>query len=172
MTTLLMTLAVLSLTRCSHLRAASVKLAGSQPVSLGLRSMRRAAARANVHVQAMESEREPRFITTPIYYVNGRPHIGHVYTSLSCDVVARFSRLDGHEVLFLTGTDEHGQKVEQSAQAAQETPLELADRVSGIFRSLLPLYDFSCDQFIRTTEERHKIAAQASFRPRLCSETI
>jgi len=106
-------------------------------------------------------EPEPRFITTPIYYVNGRPHIGHVYTSLSCDVVARFSRLDGHEVLFLTGTDEHGQKVEQSAQAAGETPQELADRVSDVFRSLLPLYDFSCDQFIRTTEARHKAAAQA-----------
>jgi len=55
--------------------------------------------------------KEPRYITTPIYYVNGKPHIGHVYTSLACDVLARFSRLDGHEVLFLTGTDEHGQKV-------------------------------------------------------------
>jgi len=105
--------------------------------------------------------REPRFITTPIYYVNGVPHIGHAYTSLACDVVARFSRLDGHDVLFLTGTDEHGQKVEQSARAAGETPIALADRVSSTFRSLIPLYDLSCDQFIRTTERRHEEAVQA-----------
>ena len=66
----------------------------------------------------------PAFITTPIYYVNGQPHIGHVYTTLAADVVARFMRLDGHEVKFLTGTDEHGQKVEQSAGLAGETPIE------------------------------------------------
>jgi len=105
-----------------------------------------------------------RFITTPIYYVNGQPHIGHVYTSLACDIVARFSRLDGYDVLFLTGTDEHGQKVEQSASAAGKTPQAFADEVSETFRALLPLYDFSCDQFIRTTEQRHKDAAQALWR--------
>ena len=76
-------------------------------------------------------------MTTPIYYVNGEPHIGHAYTSLACDVVARFKRLDGHEVLFLTGTDEHGQKVEQSANAAGETPQAFADRVSASFRELI-----------------------------------
>ena len=58
------------------------------------------------------------YVTTPIYYVNGQPHIGHAYTTLACDVIARFKRLDGHDVLFLTGTDEHGQKVQQSAEAA------------------------------------------------------
>jgi hypothetical protein len=81
--------------------------------------------------------REPFFVTTPIYYVNGVPHIGHAYTSLACDLVARFKRLDGHEVLFLTGTDEHGQKVEQSANAAGETPQAFADRVSASFRELI-----------------------------------
>ena len=83
------------------------------------------------------TSREPFFVTTPIYYVNGVPHIGHAYTSLACDVVARFKRLDGHEVLFLTGTDEHGQKVEQSANAAGETPQAFADRVSASFRELI-----------------------------------
>ena len=110
---------------------------------------------------AEPTAREPRYITTPIYYVNGVPHIGHVYTSLACDVVARFSRLDGHDVFFLTGTDEHGQKVEQSARASGESPLAFADRVSASFRSLLDLYNFSCDEFIRTTEPRHATAAQA-----------
>ncbi len=62
--------------------------------------------------------KEPRYVTTPIYYVNGQPHIGHVYTSLACDLYARFSRLDGHEVLFLTGTDEHGQKALATAASA------------------------------------------------------
>ena len=105
--------------------------------------------------------REPFYVTTPIYYVNGMPHIGHAYTTLACDVLARFKRLDGHEVKFLTGTDEHGQKVEQSATAAGETPQMFADRVSGIFRSLLGTFDFSCDEFIRTTEPRHREAVQA-----------
>jgi methionyl-tRNA synthetase len=106
-------------------------------------------------------EKPPYFITTPIYYVNGNPHIGHAYTTLACDVLARFKRLDGHEVKFLTGTDEHGQKVEQSATAAGETPQAFADRVSASFRELTGAYDFSCDEFIRTTEPRHREAAQA-----------
>ena len=123
------------------------------------RALRVRSGRAFASASAVA--KEPRFITTPIYYVNGQPHIGHVYTSLACDVVARFSRLDGHKVLFLTGTDEHGQKVEQSACKAGESPQDFADRVSDTFRALLPLYDFSADQFIRTTEARHKEAAAA-----------
>ncbi|EOD34142.1 methionine--tRNA ligase [Emiliania huxleyi CCMP1516] len=123
------------------------------------RALRVRSGRAFASASAVA--KEPRFITTPIYYVNGQPHIGHVYTSLACDVVARFSRLDGHKVLFLTGTDEHGQKVEQSACKAGESPQDFADRVSDTFRALLPLYDFSVDQFIRTTEARHKEAAAA-----------
>lgn len=92
-------------------------LMSSLMVSLG-RGVRLAAPRVGRARQlAMALAKEPRYITTPIYYVNGQPHIGHVYTSLACDVLARFSRLDGHEVLFLTGTDEHGQKVRARAQA-------------------------------------------------------
>jgi methionyl-tRNA synthetase len=101
------------------------------------------------------------YITTPIYYVNDRPHIGHAYTSVACDVLARFKRLDGHSVKFLTGTDEHGQKVEKSAKAADSTPQALADANSEHFRALTPLLNLSNDDFIRTTEPRHIQSAQA-----------
>ncbi|NBC33539.1 MAG: methionine--tRNA ligase [Alphaproteobacteria bacterium] len=101
------------------------------------------------------------YVTTPIYYVNDRPHIGHVYTTLACDVMARFMRLDGHDVWFLTGTDEHGQKVEKSARAAGMDPQAFTDRVSGNFRELDKLMNFSNDDFIRTTEDRHVRACQA-----------
>lgn len=100
------------------------------------------------------------YITTPIYYVNDIPHIGHAYTTLACDVLARFKRLDGFDVMFLTGTDEHGQKVEKSAAAAGKTPIEFCDQVSQRFRELAEFMNFSNDDFIRTTEERHKIACQ------------
>ena len=101
----------------------------------------------------------PRFyVTTPIYYVNDVPHIGHMYTTLACDVLARFKRLDGFDVRFLTGTDEHGQKVQKAAAAAGLTPQAFTDRVSGNFRDLARLMNFSNDDFIRTTEERHKRA--------------
>jgi methionyl-tRNA synthetase len=98
---------------------------------------------------------EAYYITTPIYYVNDKPHIGHAYTTLACDVIARFMRLDGRNVMFMTGTDEHGQKVAQSAEAAGIDPLAFCDRVSQNFRDLTPLMNFSNDGFIRTTEERH-----------------
>lgn len=101
------------------------------------------------------------FVTTPIYYVNDRPHIGHAYTSVACDVLARFKRLSGYDVKFLTGTDEHGQKVEKSAKAAGVAPQELADRNSQHFRDLTQLMNISNDDFIRTTESRHKKSAQA-----------
>ncbi|PCI43885.1 MAG: methionine--tRNA ligase [Alphaproteobacteria bacterium] len=104
------------------------------------------------------------YITTPIYYVNDIPHIGHAYTTLACDVMARFKRLDGFDVMFLTGTDEHGQKVEKSAAAKGKQPLEFCDEVSGRFRELAKFMNFSNDDFIRTTEERHKIACQALWR--------
>ncbi len=101
----------------------------------------------------------PRFtLTTPIYYVNGAPHLGHAYTSIAADVIARFHRLDGHDVLFLTGTDEHGQKVEKAAAAAGLDPQLFADRVSGQFRRMASLLNISHDDFIRTTEPRHKRA--------------
>jgi len=105
--------------------------------------------------------KSPFFITTPIYYVNGQPHLGHAYTSVACDIIARFQRLDGREVYFLTGTDEHGQKVEQSATLAGKTPIQLADEVSNNFRKLANLLDCAYDDYIRTTEERHKKAVKA-----------
>jgi methionyl-tRNA synthetase len=101
------------------------------------------------------------YITTPIYYVNDVPHIGHMYTTLACDVIARFKRLDGCDVRFLTGTDEHGQKVQKAAAAAGIAPQEFTDQVSRNFRELATLMNFSNDDFIRTTEERHKRACAA-----------
>lgn len=104
------------------------------------------------------------YVTTPIYYVNDVPHIGHAYTTLACDVLARFKRLDGYDVRFLTGTDEHGQKVEKSAAAAGVAPQDFTDRVSKNFRDLADFMDYSHDDFIRTTEERHKKSCQALWR--------
>ena len=101
------------------------------------------------------------YVTTPIYYVNDNPHVGHAYTTLACDVLARFKRLDGFEVKFLTGTDEHGQKVEKSAQAAGTDAQTFTDRVSQKFRDLTKAMNFSNDDFIRTTEPRHIKACQA-----------
>ena len=104
------------------------------------------------------------YITTPIFYVNDVPHIGHAYTSMVCDVMARFMRLDGHRVKFLTGTDEHGQKVEKSARAAGMDPKAFCDKVSENFRGLKTLLNLSNDDFIRTTEARHIKACQALWR--------
>jgi methionyl-tRNA synthetase len=102
----------------------------------------------------------PFFITSPIYYVNDLPHLGHAYTTIACDVVARFMRLDGRRVKFLTGTDEHGQKVEQSAHASGLSPQELTDRNSAGFREMTRLLGISNDDFIRTTEPRHSRGVQ------------
>ncbi len=107
------------------------------------------------------SEKPSYYVTTPIYYVNDVPHIGHAYTTLACDMLARFKRLDGYNVMFLTGTDEHGQKVEKSAETAGVTPIEFCDKVSSRFFELLGTMNFSNDDFIRTTEERHEKACQA-----------
>jgi methionyl-tRNA synthetase len=96
------------------------------------------------------------YVTTPIYYVNGAPHIGHAYTSVAADVMARFKRLDGYDVFFLTGTDEHGQKVEQAAAAAGVTPQAFADQVSADFKDMTRAIGASNDDWIRTTEERHE----------------
>ena len=100
------------------------------------------------------------FVTTPIYYVNGSPHIGHAYTSVAADVLARWHRLRGENVFFLTGTDEHGQKVEQAAASAGMAPQEFADINSAKFRALGPLLNLSYDNFIRTTDELHKTYCQ------------
>lgn len=104
------------------------------------------------------------YITTPIYYVNDVPHIGHAYTTVAADVMARYKRLEGDDVFFLTGTDEHGQKVEEAAQKKGETPIELADRVVKRFSGLWEKLNISNDDFIRTTEDRHKEVARELFR--------
>ncbi|MBV9813906.1 MAG: methionine--tRNA ligase [Acetobacteraceae bacterium] len=96
------------------------------------------------------------YVTTPIYYVNGAPHVGHVYTSIACDVLARWKRLDGYDVFFLTGTDEHGQKVEKAARDAGVAPQSFVDGVARQFREAADLFGISYDDFIRTTEQRHK----------------
>jgi methionyl-tRNA synthetase len=103
------------------------------------------------------------YITTPIYYVNARPHIGHTYTTVACDTVARRQRMMGYDTWFLTGTDEHGQKIERSAAAAGCSPQEFADRVSGEFRQLWDRMKLTYDDFIRTTEPRHVRGMQALF---------
>lgn len=99
---------------------------------------------------------QPFYVTTPIYYVNDVPHIGHAYTTIAADVLARFHRMLGDDVFFLTGTDEHGQKIQQAAEAKGETPQALADRVVLRFQELWTALNISNDDFIRTTETRHK----------------
>jgi methionyl-tRNA synthetase len=103
-----------------------------------------------------DSAGKPRFyITTAISYPNGRPHIGHAYELIATDVIARFMRLDGHDVFFLTGTDEHGQKMLQTARKEGITARELADRNAAVFRDMARALNASNDDFIRTTEQRH-----------------
>lgn len=104
------------------------------------------------------------YITTPIYYVNDVPHIGHAYTTVAADLLARYKRLKGFDLFFLTGSDEHGQKVEKSAQAAGETPLVLADRVVKRFQALWEKLGISHTDFIRTTQERHKQGVSKIFK--------
>jgi methionyl-tRNA synthetase len=104
------------------------------------------------------------YVTTPIYYVNDVPHIGHAYTTLACDAIARFARLDGRRVRFLTGTDEHGQKVEKAAAVAGMAPQLFTDQVAQRFRDLAERMRITHDDFIRTTEARHKAGVQALWR--------
>jgi len=103
----------------------------------------------------------PFYITTPIYYVNDKPHIGHAYTTLACDMIARFKRLDGFEVKFITGTDEHGQKIAKAAATRGIDPQAFVDEISARFQDLHSLLNLTNTDFMRTTESRHKTAAQA-----------
>ncbi len=98
---------------------------------------------------------EPYYVTTPIYYVNARPHLGHAYTTVVADVLNRFHRMCGQETFFLTGTDEHGDKVVRAAKQEGLSPLVYADQISGLFRNLWPELDIEYDQFIRTTDPAH-----------------
>ncbi len=104
------------------------------------------------------------YVTTPIYYVNDKPHIGHFYTNLASDVLARHYRLLGYNVKFLTGTDEHGQKIAESAKKAKLSEQEFVDKISLNFKFLNETAHFSNEDFIRTTEERHKRAVQTAWK--------
>ena len=104
---------------------------------------------------------EKFYLTTPIFYPNGVPHIGHAYTAIATDVLARFARLEGKDVFFLSGTDEHGQKMQQTAVKEGIAPIELADKNSAVFRQMLKTFNCSNDDFIRTTEARHRASVQA-----------
>ena len=110
---------------------------------------------------AARASEGPTFVTTPIYYVNDQPHIGHVYTSTVADAYARYRRARGEDVFFLTGTDEHGLKVEQSAEKRGIEPQALADENSQKFRDVMTAYDISFDEFIRTTDDYHERQVRA-----------
>ena len=104
-----------------------------------------------------------KYITTPIYYVNGEAHIGHAYTTFIADTLARYERLKGEDTFFLTGTDEHGQKIEESAEKAGKPTQEFADEISATFKNLWDEFDISYDKFIRTTDEDHMKGVQKAF---------
>ena len=103
------------------------------------------------------------YLTTPIYYVNDHPHIGHIYTTVMTDIFARYSRIQGWDTRFLTGTDEHGQKAQEAAEKRGITPQALADEVVQTYQNLWPNLNITHDDFIRTSEERHKKGVQKLF---------
>lgn len=108
--------------------------------------------------------KKPFYITTPIYYPSGNPHIGHCYTTVACDTIARYKRMQGYDVMFLTGTDEHGQKIEEKAKAAGVTPKEYVDEVVKTFKKLWECMGISYDRYIRTTDDYHVEAVQKIFK--------
>ena len=110
------------------------------------------------------AEKEKFYITTPIYYPSGNPHIGHCYTTVACDSIARYRRLQGRDVMFLTGTDEHGLKIEQKAAEEGVTPKQYADKVVEKFKSLWQYMNISYDRYIRTTDDYHVEAVQKIFK--------
>ena len=112
----------------------------------------------------MTKQKNTFYITTPIYYPNDNPHIGHTYCSVATDAIARFKRKQGYDVYFLTGTDEHGQKIERAAAASGVTPIAYVDKIVANFQRLWKMLDISYDDYIRTTEPRHKNAVQKIFR--------
>ncbi len=100
------------------------------------------------------------YITTPIYYPSAKPHMGHAYSSIIADFFARFKRLDGYDVYFLTGTDEHGLKIQKAATENKLSPKAFCDKISQTFKDLFKLLNLSNDDFIRTTEDRHLKSVQ------------
>src|SRR6266571_2137258 len=140
--------------RSVRLSSATITRASSRSSTACSRSIwSRATALRSLSEEAMARK---FYLTTPIYYVNDQPHIGHTYTTVVADVIARFHRMLGQDVHFLTGTDEHGQKIERAAQAKGLRPIELADGVVERFRGLWRTLGITNDVFIRTTEERHR----------------
>jgi methionyl-tRNA synthetase len=103
------------------------------------------------------------YLTTPLYYVNDVPHIGHAYTTVAADVLARWKRFSGREVFFLTGTDEHGAKIEKAAEDAKEQPQDFVNRIASEYRRLWKVLNISYDDFIQTSEPRHKKVVQDIF---------
>ena len=111
----------------------------------------------------MSDKCQTYYLTTPIYYVNDVPHIGHAYTTIIADTIARYSRLKGIDTFFLTGTDEHGQKIEEAARKRGKTPKEYADEISSKFKALWDEFEISYDKFIRTTDPEHIKGVQKAF---------
>ena len=109
-------------------------------------------------------KKETFYITTPIYYPSGNPHIGHCYTTVACDSIARYKRMQGYDVKFLTGTDEHGLKIEQKAAEQGVSPQEYVDKIAGVFKKLWQFMNISYDQFIRTTDDYHVESVQSIFK--------
>ena len=111
-----------------------------------------------------DSCKKPFYITTPIYYPSSSLHIGHTYCTVATDSIARYKRICGYDVLFLTGTDEHGQKIEEYANAAGVSPKEYVDKVAGEIRDICDLLGTSYDKFIRTTDADHEVQVQKIFK--------
>lgn len=109
-------------------------------------------------------QKKPFYITTPIYYPSGNPHIGHCYTSVACDSIARYRRMQGYDVMFLTGTDEHGLKIEQKAAEKGVTPKEYVDEIVKVFKSLWSFMNVDYDRYIRTTDDYHIKTVQKIFK--------
>ena len=112
----------------------------------------------------MEKDKKTFYITTPIYYPSGNPHIGHCYTTVACDSIARYKRMQGYDVMFLTGTDEHGQKIEQKAKEKGVTPKQYVDEIVAVFKNLWSYMNISYDRYIRTTDDYHVEAVQKIFK--------
>ncbi len=108
-------------------------------------------------------EKKPFYITTPIYYPSGNPHIGHCYTTVACDSIARYKRMQGYDVMFLTGTDEHGQKIEEKARDKGITPKQYVDEIVEIFKKLWDYMNINYDRYIRTTDDYHVESVQKIF---------
>jgi methionyl-tRNA synthetase len=110
------------------------------------------------------TDKKTFYITTPIYYPSGNPHIGHCYTTVACDCLARYKRLRGYDVMFLTGTDEHGQKIEKKAIEAGVSPQEYVDVIVANFKKLWSRIGITYDRFIRTTDDYHVESVQHIFK--------